>query len=50
MSSENLLPYTGTAIKDEILEYSQKVGSVTYSTAITRADIAFTTKSLAKAL
>jgi hypothetical protein len=50
MSNENLLPYTSTTIKDEILEYSQKVGLIIYSTIITRANIAFTTKSLAKAL
>jgi len=32
------------------LEYSQIVGSCTYSTAITRPDIAFTTKQLAESL
>ena len=50
ISTQQLQPYKGTATKAQILEYSQIVGSCTYSTAITRPDIAFTTKQLAKSL
>ena len=42
--------YKGIAIKAQILEYSQIVSSCTYSTEITRANIAFATKILAKSL
>ncbi len=50
MSSLTLAPYEGTALNDEIMQYSRIVGFLTYSTAITRPDTAFTTKSLAEAL
>jgi hypothetical protein len=44
------LLYKGIAIKAQVLEYSQIVGSCTYFIAITRLDIAFATKILAKLL
>jgi hypothetical protein len=44
------LLYKGTATKAQVLEYLQIVGSCTYSTAITRPNIAFATKILAKLL
>jgi hypothetical protein len=44
------LPYKGTATKAQVLEYSQIVGSCTYSIAITRPNTAFATKILAKLL
>jgi hypothetical protein len=44
------LLYKGIAKKAQILEYSQIVGSCTYFIAITRANIAFATKILAKLL
>jgi hypothetical protein len=42
--------YKGIATKAQILEYSQIVGSCTYSIAITRLDTTFATKTLAKLL
>ena len=50
IGTQQLQSYKDTATKAQILEYSQMVGSYTYSTAITRPDIAFTTKQLAKTL
>ena len=50
MATIPLLPYDQEATEDEIKDYSQLVGSLTYSSVITRADTAFTTKSLAEHL
>jgi hypothetical protein len=50
INTKQLRPYKSMATKAQILEYSQKVGSCMYLTAITRPNIAFTTKQLAKAL
>jgi hypothetical protein len=44
------LLYKGIAIKAQVLEYLQIVGSCTYSIAITRPNTAFATKILAKLL
>ena len=43
-------PYTGDATAEQILQYSQLVGSLTYPASITRPDIAFCTKILAQNL
>jgi len=50
MATNQLSPYDETATGDEIQQYSQVVGSLTYPASITRPDIAFTTKSLAQHL
>ena len=50
ISTLTLQPYDGTASQEDILLYAQMVGSITYSTAITRPDTAFATKVLAEAL
>jgi hypothetical protein len=43
-------PYSGDATAEQILQYSQLVGSLTYPASITRPDIAFCTKILAQNL
>jgi hypothetical protein len=49
MSTEPLLPFNGIATEYEIHSYQQKTGSITYSTAISRPDTAYATKTLAEA-
>jgi hypothetical protein len=50
MSTEPLLPYDGTTTQEDIERYSSLVGSLTYSSTITRADTAFCTRTLCQHL
>jgi hypothetical protein len=48
MRVEGLQPYSGQATEDEIYRYQSKVGSLTYSSYITRADMARATSELSR--
>jgi hypothetical protein len=48
MKSEELLPYEGTASKQEIKRYQRKIGSLLYAAVITRPDVEFAVSRLAR--
>jgi reverse transcriptase-like protein len=50
IQTEELVPYEGTAMPQEIYAYQQKVGSLQYAATITRPDLARTTSKLSEFL
>jgi hypothetical protein len=48
MATDDLHPYTGEASAQETYAYQCKVGSITYPTTITRADVAHTANKLSE--
>ena len=47
LSTDDLVPFQGTATPQEVASYQSKVGSIIYPTSITRPDIAFASSRLA---
>ncbi len=50
LSTQTLHPFDSEATKSEVFQYQQRTGSMTYSSAITRPDTAYTTRTLAESL